>query len=581
MIRKHDGTRPTDLIYTGESYIDTSPERFTHRPSEFFAKHYDNEDPVFNPNLSAVERQSRFSHFKSPIALSKRSLSPYDNKLGSIREERETEDLKSEHTGRISDLGRVQAPFRYSSQVRFSNLPDKRVGRGTERGDSPRSLSRISDSFFGQNRFTNQPTQRFNQRSTVLSRFMEDEIVRLNRYDKLKSSNKKKSLADMVDEVILEKESIYFNPDNRPLEAKEHHFEGDTPSRETVHSRTTFDPYSISPMKERLTSANKFVFQEFWDQKRKDNGNLTFGTVNNLQNTERNTQVNKLSYMTPMQNRSAVKYSPAREAPRNSKIGIERDMNNVEKSHKKLDHVAVSELTKLSNHYYDDENRRITQRYYLILHGDPTAIDAQFSINLFKKSESEKTDVKISLIIRNIFLEYTNDLVRNIAKAVLAYKLENIHNRFMDVVISPDRTTYQRKLEFHTMIMYITRQNLDPFKNTVRKSPDRSTLEEHSKFDADEEWKERKQHKKEKKFQQQLIIVDKLLRNVNFKINFKLDEFKMDALTDIDSIKHRYKRHIFQIKTDPMIIRVLKQGLESGISGFGITFMTRNSLEMI
>lgn len=38
---------------------------------------------------------------------------------------------------------------------------------------------------------------------------------------------------------------------------------------------------------------------------------------------------------------------------------------------------------------------------------------------------------------------------------------------------------------------------------------------------------------------------------------------------------------MFQLKTDPMIIRLLKQGLESGVSGLGITFTTRNSFEML
>lgn len=78
-----------------------------------------------------------------------------------------------------------------------------------------------------------------------------------------------------------------------------------------------------------------------------------------------------------------------------------------------------------------------------------------------------------------------------------------------------------------------------------------------------------------------MILIDKQLKLIDFKITFRLEEFKFDALTDVDAIKYRNKRHMFQIKTDPVVIRVLKQGLESGISGFGITFITRNNLEML
>lgn len=410
---------------------------------------------------------------------------------------------------------------------------------------------------------------------------MEDEIVRLNKYDKFKSTTKKKSLAEMVDEVILEKESIFFNPDNKPLKTHQHHFEGDTPSRGTIHSRATFDPFSISPIKERMTSSNNFIFKEFWDKKRKDGNNMTFGSLGGEKAYERETLADRLSFFTPNDIHASSRLKSMVSPPRDSKIGIEKDINEHEKSHKKMDNVSVSLLSQLSNTYYDDYDRRIMQRFYLLVHGEPTAIDAQFSVNIFKKSEREKTDLKLSIIIRNVFLEYTNDWVKNIAKAVLAYKLENIHNRFSDITIRPDKNMYQRKLEFHTMLMYLTKRNFENFKRNFKKDTSRSDLDDRSNPDIDDDWKSRKQYKKDKNLQRQLITVDKVIKDVNFKITFKLDEFRLDGLTDIDSIKYKYKRHIFQIKTDPMIIRVLKQGLESGVSGFGVTFTTRNSLEML
>jgi hypothetical protein len=385
----------------------------------------------------------------------------------------------------------------------------------------------------------------------------------------------------MVDEVILEKESIYFNPDNQPIPVKEHDFQGETPLRGTVHSRATFDPYNISPMKERLTSSNNFKFREFWDKKFKDS-NMTFGSVAQPNDRlESGTIGERPKNFSPL--RQNLSFATAvKSPPRDSKIGLVKDLNNNVKSQKKTDNISTSHLSQLSNHYYDDYDRRITQRYYLLLHGHPVAIDAQFSFNLFQTSPTEKTDLKISLIIRNIFLEYTNDLMKNLAKATLAYRLENIHNRLFSSSLISDRKAYQRKLEFHTVIMYLTKRDFENYKKGVRKSPEREIVkEEKDYYDIDEEWRGRKERKRDKRIQKQLIAVDKMLRNVNFKFTFKMDEFRMDALTDVDSIKHKYKRHIFQIKTDPMLIRMLKQGLESGISGLGITFTTRNSFEML
>ena len=544
LIRKHDGTRPTDMIYFQDSYNDTSPNRVTLRPTEFFAKHYDNEDPVFNPTFSTPiidSRKSRFSKFNAPVNRTLRSPSPNDRPLMRIMEEKD-EDLKSERIGAKVRNTIAPAPVRYSSQVRFDNQPtDSNFGKRTFDYDSPRSLGRISDSFHNFNRFTNQPNQRGTQR-TAVSRFMDDEIVRLNRYTHLKNSNKKKSLADMVDEVILEKESIYFNPDNQPITTKAHDFHGDTPSRGTMHSRATFDPYDISSVQERQTTSNQFKFKTFWDKSKKDN-NMTFGSVapkpvnSNFSTVERATIGDRFGSFSPMRDTHSA--TSRKLPPRDSKIGIEKDINSHSKSQKKMDNVSVSHLSQMSNHYYDDQDRRIMQRYYLLMHGEPTAIDAQFSFNIFKKSDNEKTDLRISVIIRHVYFEYTNDWIKNIAKAVLGYKLENIHNRVYDVTIKPDPKEYQRKIEFHTVIMYLTKRNFENYKKELRKPPQRTNLDEPADpdYEEEEEWKSRKQYKQDKKIQKQLIEVDKMIKNVNFKINFKLDEFRLDALTDIDGIR--------------------------------------------
>ena len=95
-----------------------------------------------------------------------------------------------------------------------------------------------------------------------------------------------------------------------------------------------------------------------------------------------------------------------------------------------------------------------------------------------------------------------------------------------------------------------------------------------------QEFKQKIENKQEKDMQRQLIAVDKMIKNLNFKVSFMLEEFRLDGLNDIDN-RNKYKRHLFQIKTDPTEIRIFKQGLYSGISGFGITFTTKNSFEML
>ena len=127
------------------------------------------------------------------------------------------------------------------------------------------------------------------------------------------------------------------------------------------------------------------------------------------------------------------------------------------------------------------------------MHGEPTAIDTQFNINLFKRSPKEKTDFKFSLIIRNVYVEYTNDLVKNLAKAVLAFRLQNIHNRSMDIVIRMNPKEFQQKLEFHTMIMYLTKTNIDKnFKNSS-KGQYKSQIYDESITDLDDDWRRRKE----------------------------------------------------------------------------------------
>ena len=217
----------------------------------------------------------------------------------------------------------------------------------------------------------------------------------------------------MVDEVVLEKESIYFNPDNKPIPVHEHNFHGDTPSRDTKDSRNTYDPYSISPLQERKTTSNNFNFKEHWDQKKKNNSNMTFGTLNIPKSAQKDPARNRPTNYSSIQELSLVK-NRLSKSPMRSTVGLDDLVaNQIEKSNHKLDNVNVSYLAQLTNNYFDDYGRKISQRYYMLIHGDPIAIDVQFSINIFKNSEKyNKTDAKLSIIIKNVHFEFTNDWIK-------------------------------------------------------------------------------------------------------------------------------------------------------------------------
>lgn len=72
----------------------------------------------------------------------------------------------------------------------------------------------------------------------------------------------------MVDEFLIQRDSVNFNPDN--MNPHEHNFGNETPTRGTRQNRPTFDPYNLgsgrpSHFEERVSSANNFTFKEKWD----------------------------------------------------------------------------------------------------------------------------------------------------------------------------------------------------------------------------------------------------------------------------------------------------------------------------
>lgn len=150
-------------------------------------------------------------------------------------------------------------------------------------------------------------------------------------------------------------------------------------------------------------------------------------------------------------------------------------------------------------------------------------------------------------MIRNVILEYTNDLLTNLAKTALVYKLTNDPEYYSNSL----KFMYQRAKEFN-------------------KPPS----------EVNQEFIQRIKRREDKNLQREVIKVDKMIRNINFKISMVLEEVKIDGLHDINN-RYKYKRHIFTVKVDPTIVKMFKQGPMCGLSGFGITFTTKNSLEML
>ena len=191
MIRAHDD-RDYDgnTMYTQDSYFDQTLSRPSFRPTEFFSKHYDNDEEIFNPNFN-TPNQNRFSQFKSPMTRSKRSLSPFENRLGSIVEEDESAERETYLGNLRGRPSNAPEPKRSASQVRFSDRPSATVNRTSrlDRSNSPHSMSRHNDNFFGYNRFTNQPSQLGSSKSGA-NKFLEDEILRNNKYNRVRQTDK-------------------------------------------------------------------------------------------------------------------------------------------------------------------------------------------------------------------------------------------------------------------------------------------------------------------------------------------------------------------------------------------------------
>lgn len=78
---------------------------------------------------------------------------------------------------------------------------------------------------------------------------------------------------------------------------------------------------------------------------------------------------------------------------------------------------------QLNSTYTDDEGRDITERFYFLAVGNPVAVDIQFEINLFcpkTKNGEKKRSINIWIEIQKVFIEFTNDLIWNIATTALS-----------------------------------------------------------------------------------------------------------------------------------------------------------------
>ena len=90
------------------------------------------------------------------------------------------------------------------------------------------------------------------------------------------------------------------------------------------------------------------------------------------------------------------------------------------------------------------------ERVFLLIEGSPAALELTFGLNLFKEEEDLKS-IEFSLLIQNIWIEQTIDLVRNLAEVGIAF---NHTSKLSNYVIS-SAEGIQRSVELFTPLYLV------------------------------------------------------------------------------------------------------------------------------
>lgn len=239
---------------------------------------------------------------------------------------------------------------------------------------------------------------------------------------------------------------------------------------------------------------------------------------------------------------------------------------------------AESKRVSLENHhrgYQDDDGRNILERCCILGEGHPVFLDLVFSVNLFTEKK-DKTAINLNLTLRNFRIEYSNDLIKNLAETLLAYRGASALG---DIAIASNPGLFERKIELWTP-WYVIKQafflpEFDP--HGVRATV--STF----KY-IEEEVKKRNEvnaPKKMKSTQRAIAGLDKSLQQLDIKMKVVIEGLYLSLNTNYNHKRYQQNRNLFQIKTDPFEIILIKHGQKFGLSVLGVQMMTQSSFELI
>ena len=196
-------------------------------------------------------------------------------------------------------------------------------------------------------------------------------------------------------------------------------------------------------------------------------------------------------------------------------------------------------------------------------------------VNLFTE-KNEKTAVNINLVLHNFRIEYSNDLVKNLAEIMLTY---NNASQLGEFAIAPNPDAFERKIELWTP-WYLIRQaffinEFDP--HGVRNSvTTEKYIEEETKRLAAENGPT-----KMKETQRSIARLDKSLKLLDVKLKILIEGLYLSLNTNYNHKRYQQNRNLLQMRTEPFEIILIKHGRKFGLSVLGVQIMSQSSFELL
>lgn len=227
------------------------------------------------------------------------------------------------------------------------------------------------------------------------------------------------------------------------------------------------------------------------------------------------------------------------------------------------------------NGYQDDMGRNMLERCCVLAEGDPVFLEIDFSYNLFASAKERKA-INANLFIRNLRIEYSNDLVKNFAEAMFALRK---FKDFGDISIASSREAFDRKIKLWTP-WYLVKQaftinDFNPHGGRTTGITPKDILEE-NKYVADEN-----AAKASKNTQKSLAGLDRSIKLIDLKAKIVIDGLFLSLNSNLDSKRFRNNRNLLQIKTEPFEIVIIKHAEKCGLSVLGVQMMTQSSFELL